>query len=114
MFYYFALWCVTALAFMVTAYLLPGFRVSSFTSAMVAAAVLGFVNILIRPLLVFLTLPISILTMGLFLLVVNALCLWLASALTPGFEIRGFGWALLGSIVLTLASALLQHLAAAL
>ena len=71
-------------------------------SALVGAIVLGFVNAVVRPLMVLLTLPFTILTFGLFLLVVNALMLWLVAALVPGIRVQGFGSALLGSLVLTL------------
>ena len=82
--------------------LVRGVHVQGWGSAFVGAMVLGFVNAVVRPLMVLLTLPFTILTFGLFLLVVNALMLWLVAALVPGIRIQGFGSALLGSLVLTL------------
>ena len=82
--------------------LVRGVHVQGWGSALVGAMVLGFVNAVVRPLMVLLTLPFTILTFGLFLLVVNALMLWLVAALVPGIRVQGFGSALLGSLVLTL------------
>jgi putative membrane protein len=81
--------------------LVRGVQVQGWGSAMVGAIVLGFVNAVVRPLMVVLTLPFTILTFGLFLLVVNALMLWLVAALVPGIRVQGFGPALLGSLMLT-------------
>ncbi len=113
MIHFFALWILTALAFMITAYLVPGFQVSGFLSAMTAAAIFGLVNALVKPLLVFLTLPITVVTLGAFLLVINAVCLLLASVITPGFEVKGFGAAVIGWLVLSLVSWTLNRLALA-
>jgi putative membrane protein len=113
MLHFFALWALTAIAFMITAYVVPGFQVSGFLSALTAAAVFGLINALVRPLLVFLTFPITVVTLGAFLLVVNAICLLIASAMTPGFEIRGFWAAVLGWLVLSLVSWGLNRLALA-
>lgn len=93
-------WLLSALAIMVAAYLLPGVSISGFFPALVAAVVIGLINTFIKPVLIILTLPINILTLGLFTLVINALLIMLASALVPGFAVAGFGWALLFSIVL--------------
>ncbi len=82
------------------AYLLPRFEVSGIVVALVAAVVLGLVNALIRPLLVILTLPLTVVTLGLFLLVINALMLWLAASILPGFTIDTFFAAVYGAIVL--------------
>jgi len=79
-------------------------------ATLVAAAILGIVNAIIRPLLVLLTLPLNILTLGLFTFVINALMLLLTSAVVPGFVIRGFGSAILGAIVLSIISFVLTHL----
>lgn len=94
-------WLIATVAVLLTAYFVPGFKVSSFGAAMVAAVVIGFVNMIIWPVLAFLTLPLTILTLGLFLLVVNGISLKIAAALSPGFEINGFMPAVLGSLVLT-------------
>lgn len=97
-------WLVTAISLMITAYIVPGFVVSSFGAAIIAAVVLGLVNAIVKPILVLLTLPLTILTLGLFLFVINALTIWLAGALTTGFDVAGFLPALVGSIVLTLVA----------
>ena len=93
-------WLVNALAIGITAYLLPGVRVSGFFAALVTALVLGLVNTFIRPLLLLLTLPLNILTLGLLTLVINALLIMLVAAVVPGFSVRGFWWALLFGLVL--------------
>ena len=101
-------WLVTALALLITAYIVPGFEIAGFVAAAIAAVVLGLVNAIIRPILIFFTLPLTVLTLGLFLFVVNALSIWLVAAFSPGFNITGFLPALLGSIVLTIATTLLN------
>lgn len=101
---FFLTWLVTAISLMITAYIVPGFVINSFVAALIAAVVLGLVNAIIKPILVLLTLPLTIVTLGLFLFVVNAITIWLAGVLTPGFSIVGFGPALIGSIVLTLVA----------
>jgi putative membrane protein len=97
-------WFVTALALAVTAWTLPGIHVALVPALLVAALVLGFVNAVIRPVLVLITLPITLLTLGLFYLVVNGAAFGLAAALVPGFAIDGFGWAMLGAVVVGIAS----------
>ncbi len=101
-------WLVTALALVVTANLVPGFTITSFVAALVAAVVLGLLNAIVQPILVLLTLPITFLTLGLFLFVVNALTIWLAGSITPGFVVSGFLPALLGSIILTIVASVLN------
>lgn len=98
---------VYALAIVITAYILPGVVVESFVVALVLAVVLGAINAFIRPILIILTLPITVLTFGLFILVINAVLVILAGALVPGFIVNGFFWALAFSIVLSLISAVL-------
>ncbi len=97
-------WLVSALAVLVTAYLLPGVHVSSFVTALVVAVVLGIINSVVKPILTILTLPITMLTLGLFIFVINALLILLTSYLVPGFTVDGFVWALLFSIVLSLVN----------
>ena len=97
-----ARWLLNAAALMLVAYLYPGVTVESFGAALVAALVLGLVNALIRPLLVILTLPVTLLTLGLFLFVINALLFWLVAEVVGGFHVAGFGAALLGSILFSL------------
>jgi len=93
---------ITAALLLLVANLVPGVQVKGFGSAFLAALVLGLVNAFVRPLMVFFTLPLTVLTFGLFLLVVNALMLMLVGALVPGFRVQGFGAAFLGTLLLTL------------
>ena len=97
-------WLITAISLMITAYFVQGFVVTSFVAALIAAVILGLVNAIVKPILVILTLPLTILTLGLFLFVVNGITIWFAGVLTPGFTVTGLLPALLGSIVLTLVS----------
>ncbi len=105
-------WLSTAVALLITAKIVPGFFIKNFVTALLAAIVIGLVNALVRPILGFLTFPITLITFGLFTFVLNALTLWLASALTPsyGFHISNFGSALLGSIVLSIVSSIISYL----
>lgn len=93
---------------MATAYLLPGFRVKGFGNALLAALVIGIANAIIRPVLLLLTLPLNILTLGLFTFVVNAIVLKICARLLSGFDIDGFGNAVLGAIVLAIMNTLLN------
>ena len=104
---FFISWLVSALAIGITAYLLPGVRLSGFLAALITAVVLGLFNAIIKPLLLLLTLPINILTLGLFTLVINAVLIMLTSAVVPGFSVSGFWQALLFSLVLVLVNYLL-------
>ncbi|WP_404787468.1 phage holin family protein [Altericista sp. CCNU0014] len=101
-------WLITAVSLLVAAYLIPGFTLTSLEAAAIAAVVLGLVNAIVRPILFWLTLPVTILTLGLFSFVLNALTIWIASGITPGFRIDGFIPALLGSLVLSIVSGLLN------
>ncbi|MCX6125444.1 MAG: phage holin family protein [Proteobacteria bacterium] len=103
-------WLAATIAVMITAYVVPGFHVNSVFSAIIAAVVIGFVNIVIWPVLVVLTLPLTVLTFGLFLLVVNGVSLKIAAGLTPGFSIDGFLPAAIGSIVLAAVGWLIRFL----
>ncbi|MBD2777579.1 phage holin family protein [Iningainema tapete] len=104
-------WLGSAIALLITGYIVPGFVVKNLGVALLASIIIGLVNALVRPILAILTFPITLFTFGLFLFVVNALSLWLASALTPGygFEINGFAAALLGSIVLSIVSSIVNY-----
>ena len=97
-------WLVSGLAIIITAYLLPGVRVAGFFAALVTALILGLINAFIRPVLILLTLPLNILTLGLFTLVINALLIMLAAAVVPGFTVQGFWWALLFGLVLAVVN----------
>ena len=99
---------VSALAIMVTAYILPGVSVNGLFAAFVLAVILGAINTFLRPVLIMLTLPLTIITLGLFVLVINALLVLLASYIVPGFIVASFWWAFLFSIVLTFVSFILQ------
>ena len=102
------IWLLNAVALLAVAYLLPGIAVASFGSALIAALVLGLLNTIIKPILVFLTLPITILTLGLFLLVINALVFWFAGSILSGFKVNGFWWAMIGALLYTVISGLLS------
>jgi putative membrane protein len=92
-------WLLLAAALLLVAKLYPGVTVTSFASALVAALVLGLLNTLVRPLLVLLTLPVTLLTLGLFLFVINALMFWSAASVLSGLAVTGFGAALIGSLL---------------
>ena len=92
-------WAVTALSLWVASYLFKGLRFEGTGSLVVAALVLGFANALVKPLLIVLTFPLTLLTLGLFLLVINALMFWLAGNILAGFAVAHFGWALLGALL---------------
>lgn len=95
-------WMGSALGLLLAAYLVPGIQVSGFGRALIAAAVLGLVNLLIRPLIFLFTLPINLLTFGLFTFVINGFMLWITSQVVKGFEVSGFFAALFGSLILML------------
>lgn len=94
-------WILFALAIMLTAWLIPGIEVDGFKSAMLVVVIMALINIFIKPLLVFVTLPINILTLGLFIFIINAALLLLLGKVAPGFEVDGFLSAFLGSIVIS-------------
>ena len=95
-------WLLLAAALLLVAYLYPGVRISSFGSAMIAAFVLGLFNTLLRPILVLLTLPVTVITLGLFLFVINAAMFWFAAKLLSGLSVTSFGAALVGSLIYSL------------
>lgn len=103
-------WILNAVALLAVAYLLPGITVASFGSALIAALVLGLVNMLVKPVLVLLTLPITIVTLGLFLIVINALLFWFVGSVLKGFQVNGFWWAVGGAILYSIISGLLTKL----
>lgn len=104
-------WVINALALYATAWLLDGVHVSGFGAAMVAAAVLAIVNAIIRPILILLTLPVNLLTLGLFTFVINGGLLLLVSRVVRGFEVSGLLTAVVASLILTVISAILTALA---
>ena len=95
-------WLLNAAALLLVAYLYPGVAVASFFAAMMAALILGLVNAVVRPILVILTLPVTLLTLGLFLFVINALLFWFVAEIVQGFHVTGFVAALVGSILYSL------------
>jgi putative membrane protein len=103
-------WLILTVAILSAAYLLDGMEVRGFTSAFFAAAVLGILNAILRPVLIILTLPLNILSLGLFTFVINAFLLKMASGVIPGFEVHGFWPALFGSLIISLANWLLSSL----
>ncbi len=104
------IWCCNALALIAVAYLLPGVRVDGFESALLAALVLGLINTLIRPLLILLTLPVTLLSLGLFILVINGLLFWFAGSVLRGFEVSGFWVGMMGALLYSIISYLLSLL----
>lgn len=103
-------WLLSALALLAVAYIYPGVKVESFFAAAVAALALGLVNALVRPILVILTLPVTIVSLGLFLFVINALLFWLVAQIIQGFAVQGFLAALIGSILYSLITTLVSWL----
>jgi putative membrane protein len=101
---------LNALALIMIAYLLPGIVITNPWFSIIAAFIMVVVNVFIRPFLLLFTLPITILTLGFFIFVLNALMFWLALALTPGVEIAGFWWAFIGWIIYSIISWMLQFL----
>lgn len=105
-----AVWIINALALLALPYVVPSVQVASFGTALIVALVLGLINAILRPLLILLTLPVTILTLGLFIFVINALLFQLAGNLIDGFNVGGFWSALFGSIVYSLISWALSSL----
>ena len=103
-------WIVSAIAIIIAAYLLPHVAISDFVSALILAVVLAALNLLIRPILLLLTLPVTVVTLGLFTLVINAFLVWLASLVVPGFSVDNFGWALLFALVLSVINMAFKHM----
>ena len=101
-------WLLSAVALLLVAYIYSGVQVNSFTSALIAAFVIGLFNVVLRPVLVVLTLPVTIVTVGLFLFIINALMFWAAASVLDGFQVRGFGAALLGSLIYSALGVLIE------
>ena len=92
-------WLLSAAALLAVAYLYGGVQIKSYSAALIAALVIGLFNMILRPVLVVLTLPVTIISLGLFLFVINALLFWAAAGMLDGFHVKGFGAALLGSLI---------------
>jgi putative membrane protein len=103
-------WLINAFALVAVAYLMPGISVASFTTALIAALVLGLINAVVRPVLVLLTLPVTIITLGLFIFVLNGLLFWFVGSFIQGFVVQGFWSGVFGAIVFSLISWLLSAL----
>jgi putative membrane protein len=101
------IWFLNALALLTVAYVLPGISVDGFTAALVAALILGLINTLLRPLLILLTLPVTMVTLGLFILVINGLLFWFAGSVLKGFEVSGFWTGVLGALLYSIFSSVL-------
>jgi putative membrane protein len=97
-------WLLSSLSLFITSRLVKGFEVSSFGSAMIASMVVGLLNMILRPLLLLLTLPVNILTLGLFTFVVNAMLLRLAASMLKGFNIKSWGPAIIGAFILSVVN----------
>lgn len=97
-------WIINALALIAIAYLVPGFGVETFYNALIAALILGLINAVIRPVILIFTLPVNVVTLGLFTFVVNALMIWFASTIVKGFTVEGFVPALLAALLLWVVS----------
>ena len=103
-------WLINTVALIAVAYLMPSVNVSSFGAALVAALVLGLVNAVVRPVLVLLTLPVTVLTLGLFIFVINGLLFWMVGTWLEGFAVAGFWAGVFGAILFSLVSWLLSAL----
>lgn len=101
-------WLLSAAALLLVAYVYQGVEVTSFTAALIAAFVIGLLNAVVRPVLVLLTLPVTVLTLGLFLFVINALMFWAAASVLDGFQVRGFTAALIGSLIYSLIGMVIE------
>ncbi|WP_456462757.1 phage holin family protein [Reichenbachiella sp.] len=99
---------LSAIAVLICSYVLPGAHVSGFMTAIVVAGVLAIVNILVKPIFVLLTIPVTVLTFGLFLLFINTFMILLVSSLVPGFDIDGFWWAFLFSVALSIVNSVFE------
>jgi putative membrane protein len=103
-----AKWLLSACALLAVAYLYDGVQVSDYTTALIAAFVIGLLNTLLRPVLVLLTLPVTVVTLGLFLFVINALMFWAAAGVLDGFKVSGFGAALVGSLIYSMFGLIIE------
>lgn len=101
-------WLTVSLVIFAASYIFPGIMVTSFVVALIVAIVLGFINMVIRPIVLLFTLPINIMTLGLFTFVINALMVMLASVIVPGFFVKNFWWALLLGLVLSVTNAIMH------
>ena len=103
-------WLINTVSLIAVAYLMPSIKVADFTTALIAALVLGLVNAIVRPVLVLLTLPVTLLTLGLFIFVINGLLFWFVGSFVKGFVVEGFWAGFLGAIIYSVISWLLSSL----
>ncbi len=103
-------WVVTAISMLVASYLIPGIVINTVTAAAIGALIFGLINAIVKPLVILFTLPLTILTLGLFLFIVNAICFSLVGYFTPGFEVNTFFDALFGSIIVSIVGGFLNKL----
>ena len=103
-------WIINALILMLIPYIVSGVEINNFYSALITALILALINAIIRPILLILTLPINILTLGLFTLIINGLLFWFAASFIKGFEVTGFWPAFWAALIFSLASIILNHL----
>ena len=101
------IWFLNALALLTVAYVLPGIKVDGFTAALVAALILGLINTLLRPLLILLTFPVTMVTYGLFILVINGLLFWFAGSVLKGFEVSSLWYGIAGALLYSIISSVL-------
>lgn len=103
---------ISTLAVLITSYLLPGVEIvdNNFFTALLVAAVLSFLNAVVKPIMILFTIPITFVTMGLFLLVINALIILLAAKIVDGFQVHGFWWALLFSLILSIITSIMENI----
>ena len=101
---------LNGIAIMLTAWLLPGVHVEHYGYALLAAVILSFVNTFVKPLLIIFTIPLTVVSLGLFLLVINAVVILIAESLIPGFQVDGFWWALLFSLIMSVFNSMIKDL----
>lgn len=101
---------ISAFAVMIASYILPGVKVDTFTTALLVALVFAFLNAFLKPLLIILTIPITVFSLGLFLLVINAAIVLIASSIVTSFHVENFWWALLFSVIMTITSSILESI----
>jgi putative membrane protein len=101
-------WLLSAMALLAVAHFYPGVQVQSFTAALIAAFVIGLLNTVVRPLLILVTIPVTVITLGLFLFVINALMFWAAAGLLDGIKVNGFVAALVGSLLYSVAGMVIE------
>jgi putative membrane protein len=102
------IWILNAVALLAIAHIVPGIEVAGVSSALISVLILAFINTLIRPLIIVLTLPVTVLTLGFFIFVINGVLFWLAGSLLPGFHVNGFMNAVLGAILYSVVSWILH------